>query len=146
MFSASNILFKLPFFPTWPNANWFFPKRYLHICATQLMFASSLFCAFIHTCTEYFCLRALYTSLKLEIPDRQQKQTGQLPNCRSHIMCLQHIGNDNCPWRVALSTLIKKKRKFSSYIRKLRMEHVAKSYMTNGLLIYGEIFAHFLIY
>ncbi len=23
---------------------------------------------------------------------------------------------------------------------------VAKSYMTNGLLIYGEIFAHFLIY
>ncbi len=32
-------------------------------------------------------------------------------------------------------------------IRKFRMEHaVAKSYMTNGLLIYGEISAHFLIY
>jgi hypothetical protein len=41
----------------------------------------------------------------------------------------------------------KKKNNFSSYIRKFRMEHaVAKSYMTNGLLIYGEIFAHFLIY
>ncbi len=26
------------------------------------------------------------------------------------------------------------------------MESVAKSYMTNGLLIYGLIFAHFLIY
>ncbi len=50
------------------------------------------------------------------------------------------------PWKK--NTLIKKKIKFSSYIRKFRMEHaVAKSiYMTNGLLIYGEIFAHFLIY
>ncbi len=46
-----------------------------------------------------------------------------------------------------LSTLIKKKIKFSSYIRKIQNGAVvAKSYMTNGLLIYGEIFAHFLIY
>ncbi len=45
------------------------------------------------------------------------------------------------------ATLIKKKITFSSYIEKFRMEHaVAKSYMTNGLLIYGEIFAHFLLY
>jgi hypothetical protein len=44
------------------------------------------------------------------------------------------------------STLIKKKIKFSSYIRKFRNGAVAKSYMTNGVLIYGEIFAHFLIY
>ncbi len=45
-------------------------------------------------------------------------------------------------------TLIKKKIKFSSYIRKFRRDQgsVAKSYMTNSLLIYGEIFAHFLIY
>ncbi len=34
---------------------------------------------------------------------------------------------------------------FTSYIRKFRMEQL-QSYMTNGLLIYGEIFAHFLIY
>jgi hypothetical protein len=35
--------------------------------------------------------------------------------------------------------LIKKKIKFTSYIRKFRTEHaVAKSYMTNGLLIYGD--------
>ncbi len=40
--------------------------------------------------------------------------------------------------RGANGTLIKKKIKFSSYIRKF------KSYVTNGLLIYGEIFAHFL--
>jgi hypothetical protein len=35
-------------------------------------------------------------------------------------------------------TLIKKKTKLSSYIRKFRMEqlHTAQSYMTNGLLIY----------
>ncbi len=35
------------------------------------------------------------------------------------------------------SALIKKKKKFSSYIRKFRGSD-AKSYMTNDLLIYGE--------
>jgi hypothetical protein len=30
--------------------------------------------------------------------------------------------------------------------REIQNGAVAKSYMTNGLLIYGEIFAHFLIY
>ncbi len=40
-------------------------------------------------------------------------------------------------------TLIKKKIKFSWGIQN---GAVAKSYMTNGLLIYGKIFAHFLIY
>jgi hypothetical protein len=30
--------------------------------------------------------------------------------------------------------------------KEIQYEAVAKSYMTNGLLIYGEIFAHFLIY
>jgi hypothetical protein len=39
------------------------------------------------------------------------------------------------------AALIKKKIEFSSYIRKFRMEQN----MTNSLLIYGEIFAHFLI-
>jgi hypothetical protein len=45
-------------------------------------------------------------------------------------------------------TLIKNKIKFSSYIGKFRVEQLqlAKSYMTNGLLIYGKIFSHFLIY
>jgi hypothetical protein len=42
-------------------------------------------------------------------------------------------------------TLIKNEIKFSSYIRKFRVER-CKVYMTNGLLIYGEIFAHFFIY
>jgi hypothetical protein len=41
--------------------------------------------------------------------------------------------------------MIKKKRKFSSYVRKFRGIG-CKAYMTNGLLIYGEIFALFLIY
>jgi hypothetical protein len=31
-------------------------------------------------------------------------------------------------------------------IDKIQNGTVAKSYITNGLLIYGEIFAHFLIY
>jgi hypothetical protein len=43
--------------------------------------------------------------------------------------------------------LIKKKIKFSLYVyREIQSGAVAKSYMTNGLPIYGEIFAHFLIY
>jgi hypothetical protein len=42
--------------------------------------------------------------------------------------------------------LIKKKIKFSSYIGKFTVEQFAKSYMTNGFPIYGEIFSHFLIY
>jgi uncharacterized protein YjbI with pentapeptide repeats len=44
-------------------------------------------------------------------------------------------------------TLIKKKIKFSSYIRIFRVEQLQRHiFMTNGLLIYGEIFTHFLIY
>jgi hypothetical protein len=42
-------------------------------------------------------------------------------------------------------TLIKKKIKFSLIYKEIQNGAVAKSYMTNGLLIYGEIFAHFLI-
>jgi hypothetical protein len=34
-------------------------------------------------------------------------------------------------------TLIKKGIKFSSYIMKFRIEEVAKSYLPNGLLIFG---------
>jgi hypothetical protein len=46
-----------------------------------------------------------------------------------------------------ICTLIKKKIKFSSYIcKEIQSGAVTKSYMTNGLLIFGEIFAHFLIY
>jgi hypothetical protein len=40
----------------------------------------------------------------------------------------------------------KKKIKFSSYIRKFRVEQLQSHNMSNGLLIYGEIFAYFLIY
>jgi hypothetical protein len=40
------------------------------------------------------------------------------------------------------ATLIKKKVKFSSYIRKFRVEQLeSHSYMTNGLLIWGNICA-----
>ncbi len=48
------------------------------------------------------------------------------------------------PKLAASCTLIKKKIKFFSYIRKEGSG--AKSYMTNGLLICGEKLAHFLIY
>jgi hypothetical protein len=45
------------------------------------------------------------------------------------------------------STRLKKKMKFSSYMNKeIQNGAIAKSYMTNGLLIYGQKFAHFVIY
>jgi hypothetical protein len=44
------------------------------------------------------------------------------------------------------SSLTDKKNKIFLIYKEIQNEVVAKSYMTNGLLIYGEIFAHFLIY
>ncbi len=40
----------------------------------------------------------------------------------------------------------KKENQISFLYKEIQNGAVAKSYMTNGLLIYGEIFAHFLIY
>jgi len=42
--------------------------------------------------------------------------------------------------------LIKKKNQIFLIYKEIQNGAVAKSYMTNGLLIFGEIFAHFLIY
>ncbi len=40
----------------------------------------------------------------------------------------------------------KKENKTFLIYKEIRSGTVSKSYMTNGLLIYGELFAHFLIY
>ena len=40
----------------------------------------------------------------------------------------------------------KKENKIFLIYKEIQNGAVAKSYITNGLLIYGEIFAHFLIY
>jgi hypothetical protein len=40
----------------------------------------------------------------------------------------------------------KKENQIFLIYKEIRNGAVAKSYMTNGLLIHGEIFAHFLIY
>ncbi len=40
----------------------------------------------------------------------------------------------------------KKENQIFLICREIQNGAVAKSYMTNGLLIFGEIFAHFLIY
>jgi hypothetical protein len=40
----------------------------------------------------------------------------------------------------------KKENKIFLIYREIQSGAVAKSYMTNGLLIYGEIFSYFLIY
>jgi hypothetical protein len=42
--------------------------------------------------------------------------------------------------------MMKKKIKFFFTYKEIQNGAVAKSYMTNGLLKYGEIFAYFLIY
>ncbi len=48
--------------------------------------------------------------------------------------------------RIGLSILLMKNKKNFFIYKEIRSGAVAKSYMTNGLLMYGEIFAHFLIY
>jgi hypothetical protein len=45
-----------------------------------------------------------------------------------------------------VGTLIKKENQIFLIYREIQSGAVAKSYMTNGLLIYGEIFAQFVIY
>ncbi len=40
----------------------------------------------------------------------------------------------------------KKENQIFLIYKEIQNGTVAKSYMTNGLLIYGEVFAHFLIY
>jgi hypothetical protein len=40
----------------------------------------------------------------------------------------------------------KKENQIFLIFKEIRNGAIAKSYMTNGLLLYGEIFAHFLIY
>jgi hypothetical protein len=52
-------------------------------------------------------------------------------------------------WVTLLSIVLytdKKENKIFLLYKDIQYGAVAKSYMTNGLLIYGEIFAHFLIY
>jgi hypothetical protein len=56
-------------------------------------------------------------------------------------MCIRERANK----ADALCTDKKENQIFLIY-REIQSGAVAKSYMTNGLLIYGEIFSHFLIY
>jgi hypothetical protein len=50
------------------------------------------------------------------------------------------------PVHSSLSCTDKKENQIFLIYKDIQGGAVAKSYMTNGLLIYGEIFAHFLIY
>ena len=54
-------------------------------------------------------------------------------------------GNTAAHHLLTIPTLIKKNQIFL-ISKKIQNGAVAKSYMTNGLLIYGKIFPHFLIY
>ncbi len=53
------------------------------------------------------------------------------------------------PWAIGIGLTMctdKKENKIFLIYKEILNGAVAKSYMTNGLLIYGEIFPHFLIY
>jgi hypothetical protein len=57
------------------------------------------------------------------------------------------------PWKSLLpsgnlsdASQIRKEIKIFLIYKEIQNGAVAKSYITNGLLIYGEMFAHFLIY
>jgi hypothetical protein len=58
---------------------------------------------------------------------------------------LTHIAICNLAMKYA-GTLMKKENQIFLIYNEIQKGAVAKSYMTYGLLIYGEIFAHFLIY
>ncbi len=47
---------------------------------------------------------------------------------------------------IGYSYTYKKENQIFLTYKEIQSGAVAKSYMTNGLLIYGELFAHFLIY
>jgi hypothetical protein len=51
-----------------------------------------------------------------------------------------------CAPRKKVTSLIKKKIKIFPIYKEIQNGAVAKSYITNGLLIYGEIIPYFLIY
>jgi hypothetical protein len=71
------------------------------------------------------------------------------PQSCSLLLLSLHVLSFCCeaePLREACCTLIKKKIKFFLIVKEIQDGAVAKSYKTNGRLIYGEIFAHFLIY
>jgi hypothetical protein len=50
------------------------------------------------------------------------------------------------PMGIGCAYIDKKENQIFLIYREIQSGAVAKSYMTNGLLIYGEIFSHFLIY
>jgi hypothetical protein len=50
------------------------------------------------------------------------------------------------PYSIFETCTDKKENQVFLIFKEIQSGAVAKSYMTNGLLIYGEIFLHFLIY
>jgi hypothetical protein len=81
--------------------------------------------------------------LTLVGPDREENPKGYLvfQFIRAVLLSTQagHITS-------RIIRLIKKEKKIFLIYNEIQNGAVAKSYMTSGLLIYGEIFAHFLIY
>ncbi len=76
-----------------------------------------------------------FTELQIRI------STGQ--NISGTLACILKDTYENI-FSFKSSTLLKKKTQIFLIYKEIQNGAVAKSYMTNGLLIYGEIFAHFL--
>jgi hypothetical protein len=74
------------------------------------------------------------------IPEKKTKNLSEIK------VCDHQLKNHLCISFYISHTLIKKKIKLSSYIRKIQKGLGVKSYMTNGLLIYDQIFSEFLTY
>ncbi len=58
----------------------------------------------------------------------------------------QILGIAACFEKCMIARTDKKENQMFLINKEIQNGAVAKSYMTNGLLIYGEIFSHFLIY
>jgi hypothetical protein len=61
------------------------------------------------------------------------------------LLCVGCHTRRECRVVAGLGYTDKKEKKIFLIYKEIQSGAVAKAYMTNGLLIYGEIFAHFLI-
>jgi hypothetical protein len=77
----------------------------------------------------------------------EEKKISSLHYCSLPVVCTSKKNNGKeLSSKVKYYKLIKKKRKFFIIYKECQKGSVAKSSKTNALLIYGYIFAHFLIY
>jgi hypothetical protein len=94
-------------------------------------------------CSSASCLRCCYRGVLCRHGDGSGVSSGQL-----HVLqiFLYLPRSEKGQYTLIKKDTDKKENQIFLLYKEIQNGAVAKSYMTNGLLIYGEIFVHFLIY